>query len=513
MRPSLVVPMLVLLAAGPAPAQEAMRPGNPNPVVSVEKKKPVHRAPRRATKRRETPKPAETRSAKVDRVKTEPAKSKPAKVHVPVPPAAPSDAKLAAPEPGPGDPAGIPAEQRLKIQSALLWAGDFPDSRSDQDPLVAAVRNFQKRNKDKVTGILTGEQRAALVAAADRHQTEFGWRVVVDPATGIRMGLPTKLVPNARDAARGTRWSSAHDEVSIETFRIKDPDIKFADLYEREKKVPVTRKLSRTVLNDDNFFISGMQGLKYFSVRAHRQNGEVRGFTMLFDQAWEGIVAPVMVAMASAYSPFPERAAPFAALARPVEYGTGLIVSLQGHIVTTSKVADGCHVLLAAGLGNVERLAEDQDHGLTLLRVYGQPKLAALSLLQDMTVASGDPEVTGTTPADLTLIGIPDPREQHGADKPREIKARLIGDSEIRLRQPVPVAGLSGAAALDAQNRFVGIMDTRSFVVASAEPTAPPVRLVDAATIRNFLAEHHVTPVAQSGDARKAVVRVICVRK
>jgi hypothetical protein len=492
--------MLVLLAAGPAPAQEAMRPGNPNPVVSAEKKKTVRRAPRHATQRPATPKPAGTRSAKAE----------PAKVPVPVPP----DARVAAPEPGPGHTAGIPAEQRLKIQSALLWAGDFPGAKGDQDPLVAAVKNFQKRVKDKVTGILTDEQRAALVAAAERHQTDFGWSVVVDPATGIRMGLPTKLVPNARDAARGTRWSSAHDEVSVETFRIKDPDLKLADLYEREKKIPATRKLSRTVLNDDNFFISGMQGLKYFSVRAHKRDGEVRGFTMLYDQAWEGIVAPVMVAMASAYSPFPERALPFASLARPVEYGTGLIVSPQGHIVTTSKVADGCHVLVAAGIGNVERLAEDQDSGLTLLRAYGQPGLAAVALRQDMTIASGDADdTTGSTSVDLTLVGIPDPREQQGHPRPREIKARLIGDSEIRLRQPVPVAGLSGAAALDARNRFVGIMDTRSFIVASAEPTAPPVRLVDAATIRNFLAEHHVTPAAQSGDARKAVVRVICVRK
>ncbi len=507
MRWSLFVPMLVLLVgADPAPAQEGMRAGNPGPVVSEKKKNITIRrrtAPRRATPRKETPKPVVTRTAK----------AAPTRVDVPLPPAAPSEAKVPPPEPQPGDVAGIPAEQKLKIQSALLWAGDFPDAPGGEEPLVTAVKNFQKRNKEKITGVLTDEQRADLVDAANRYQTEFGWSVVVDPATGIRMGLPTKLVPNARDAARGTRWSSAHDEVSIETFRIRDPDLKLADLYEQEKKHPSTRKPSRTVLRDDGFFIAGMQNLKYFTVRAHRRDGEVRGFTMLYDQAWAGIVAPVMVALASAYSPFPERAAPFAALARPVEYGTGLVVSPQGHIVTTSKVADGCQVLVAAGIGNVEHLAEDQDSGLTLLRVYGQSKLAALAFRPDTTTASADPDTTGTTPTDLTLLGIPDPREQRGADEPSEIEAQLIGDSEIRLRQPVPVAGLSGAAALDAQNRFVGIMETRSFVVASAEPTAPPVHLVDAATIRAFLAAHRVTPATQSGDPRKAVVRMICVRK
>ena len=53
-----------------------------------------------------------------------------------------------------------------------------------------------------------------------------------------------------------------------------------------------------------------------FSVRAKMRDGEVRGFTMLYDQVMETIVAPVMAAMSSAFSPFPERSAPYAALAR-----------------------------------------------------------------------------------------------------------------------------------------------------------------------------------------------------
>jgi hypothetical protein len=82
------------------------------------------------------------------------------------------------------------------------------------------------------------------------------------------------------------------------------------------------------------------------------------------------------------------------------------------------------------------------------------------------------------------------------------------------LRQPVPMAGFSGAAALDAQGRFLGMMEMRRFVLASAGPALPPVRLIAAKTIRDFLAAHHVKPAAvQSADARASVVRVICVRK
>jgi hypothetical protein len=49
--------------------------------------------------------------------------------------------------------------------------------------------------------------------------------------------------------------------------------------------------------------------------------------------------------------------------------------------------------------------------------------------------------------------------------------------------------------------------------LASAEPTLPPVRLIGAAAIRDFLDQQHVPPAQSGGDARAAAVRIICVRK
>jgi hypothetical protein len=76
----------------------------------------------------------------------------------------------------------------------------------------------------------------------------------------------------------------------------------------------------------------------------------------------------------------------------------------------------------------------------------------------------------------------------------------------------VPMAGFSGAAAVDAQGQFLGMMQTQNFVLASTESVAPPVRLVTAAAIRDFLAAHDVAPATDGGDAKLAVVRIICVR-
>ena len=87
------------------------------------------------------------------------------------------------------------------------------------------------------------------------------------------------------DAAHGTRWSSAHGEVQVETFRIKKPRPQARGFVRAARRRSRTRKVENSALHDDSFFVSGMQGLKYFSVRAQLRDGEVRGITMLYDQA------------------------------------------------------------------------------------------------------------------------------------------------------------------------------------------------------------------------------------
>jgi hypothetical protein len=477
--------LAILLGVGASPAQES--PGiMPTPAQTSEKAKPArahHRpAPKIAAPKTVPAKIAPTVAAKTAALKTDPvAGDPPAEI-----------------------PAGLSDGERQKIQSALLWSGDYTGSIGGEDPFVSAIRNFQKRVKAKITGILTLVERTSLLAAAKNHEDEFGWTVVTDPSTGVRLGLPAKLVTQVRETARGTRWSSAHGDVQVETFRIKESELKLAALFDQQKKEPATRKVESSALRDDGFYISGMQGLKGFSVRAYLRDGEIRGFTLLFDQMMETIVAPVTAAMVSAFSPFPERSSPFAAMTKLVEYGNGLIVSANGDIVTDRKLAAGCQVIVVDGLGDADRIAEDKDSGLALLRVYGTRPLSPVAL-------AVEPFKKG----DVTLVGIPDPKEQNGARKLTEIKARISESNAIELRQPVPMAGFAGAAALDAQGQFLGMMKMQNFAFASAstEPAVPPVRLVTAATIRDFLAANNVTPAVDGSSARTAVVRIICVRK
>src|SRR5262249_56814668 len=99
------------------------------------------------------------------------------------------------------------------------------------------------------------------------------------------------------------------------------------------------------------------------------------------------------------------------------------------------------------------RVAEDPDSGLALLRVYGVRDLTPLALATD-----------ASNKGDITLVGIPDPKEQNGAKKPAEIKARLASGNTIELRRSVPMAGFSCAAALHAPRPVLGFIGKRKFV-------------------------------------------------
>ena len=137
--------------------------------------------------------------------------------------------------------------------------------------------------RDRETGVLNPQERAALAAAAKTRQEAVGWRIADDPASGTRLGLPAKLVPQSAAATVGTRFSSRRGEVQVETFRIATSGTALAAVYEQQRKEPAERKPDYNVLRPDFFVISGLQGLKKFYVRAQARGEEVRGVTILFD--------------------------------------------------------------------------------------------------------------------------------------------------------------------------------------------------------------------------------------
>jgi peptidoglycan hydrolase-like protein with peptidoglycan-binding domain len=396
--------------------------------------------------------------------------------------------------------------ERLALQSDLAWVGQYNGAISGDvsERMVAAIKEFQKERGGKPTGVLNPQERGVLADTAKRRQENAGWKIVTDAGSGARLGIPAKLVPQQSSDANGAKWNSPTGTIQILLTRRKEANPTTAKLAEREKKEPAGRNVDYTVVKPEFFVLSGLQGLKKFYVRGTFRGDEVRILTILYDQATENTVEPVVIAMSSAFNPFPaggQTASP--PPRKTVEYGTGVIVSDDGAILADRAITDGCLAITIAGYGNADRTAEDKEHGLALLRIYGARGLKPLD------IANGDAKSA------LELTGIADPQSQGGGTAASSIRASVAAVGSDLALSPAPALGFSGAAALDDDGKFAGIVLLKPVVVAGPPNATPAAQaaLVSADTVREFLKANRVNASGASADAKAAVVRVICVRK
>jgi len=408
----------------------------------------------------------------------------------------------------PADTANAMAQaERLALQSDLAWVGEYNGAITGEvsERMVAAIKEYQKAKGGKQTGVLNPQERSVLAETARRRQENVGWKIVTDPTSGARLGIPTKLVPQQTSDANGARWSSPSGTVQVVLTRRKEANPTTAKLADQEKKEPPGRAVDYTVVKPDFFVLSGLQGLKKFYLRGTFKGDEVRILTILYDQATENTVEPVVIAMSSAFNPFPTGAQAGPPPRKTVEYGTGIVVSEDGAIVTDRQVVDSCIAIAIAGYGNADRVAEDKDHDLALLRIYGARGLRPLNLANGGSITAVD------------LTGIADPQNQGGGNAVSSVKAsttQVGGGSDLAL-SPAPALGFSGAAAIDADGKFAGIAQLKPVVVAGPPNAAAAAQaaLVPADIVRDFLKANGVDASGASADAKASVVRVICVRK
>lgn len=407
----------------------------------------------------------------------------------------------------PADTANAMAQaERLAIQSDLAWVGQYNGAITGEvsERMVAAIKEFQKSRGGKQTGVLNPQERGILTDTAKRRQENVGWKIVTDAGTGARLGVPTKLVPQQSSDAAGAKWTSPTGTVQIQLSRRKEANPTTAKLAEQERKEPAGRKIDYTVVKPDFFVLSGLQGLKKFYVRGTFKGDEVRILTILYDQATENTVEPVVIVMSSAFNPFPA-GAPIAGPPprKTVEYGTGIVVSGDGAIIADRQVTDSCLTIAIAGHGNADRVAEDKEHDLVLLRIYGARGLTPLSL------------ANGAAKSGVELTGIADPQNQAGGAAVSSVKASVtqVGSGGDLALSPAPALGFSGAAALDPEGKFAGVALLKPVLVAGPATSAAQAALVSADRVRDFLKAQGVNAAGGSVDAKASLVRVICVRK
>lgn len=254
---------------------------------------------------------------------------------------------------------------RKTTQDALIWTGDYSGvaDRAFGRQTFAAITAYQRRAQQPPNGILTIQARAALVAAAQQARKAAGFTLVDDAETGIRIGIPTKILPKrSANPSGGGRWQSADDRVTLDT-RSAPPDATLQTLYDRSIATQSSgRVVSYKVLRPDFFVVAGETAGGKFYTRYDSGPEGLRGFSIGYDKAVAPQLDRLVVAIANSFTPFPAQATP-APVAQnqvsapqqdqnkaqaPIVIGTGIAIG-SSQIVTMAPIAS-CKDVQVSGL-------------------------------------------------------------------------------------------------------------------------------------------------------------------
>ncbi|MBF9235028.1 peptidoglycan-binding protein [Microvirga alba] len=258
----------------------------------------------------------------------------------------------------------LPEADRKAIQEGLIWMGDYSGAadgtfgRQTYDAIVA----FQQGAKKPANGILNQADRASLQNATQQARSASGFTVIDDPRSGVRLGIPAKILPKQdTNQSGGSRWQSVDDKVTLDT-RVAPPDATLQSLYDRNIAIQTPGRLvTYKILRPDFFVITGETPTGKFYTRYAGGTPGIRGFSIGYDKALAPQLDRLVVAIANSFTPFPTAGTAVSA-SQPATstpqspamprgtalLGTGIVVA-PNQVMTTAPL-DSCSNVRIGGL-------------------------------------------------------------------------------------------------------------------------------------------------------------------
>jgi len=140
-------------------------------------------------------------------------------------------------------------------------------------------------------------------AAQSSAQVAGTLEMITDEATGVRVGLPVRMLGSPRKTSTGHNWKTSDGRLDIDTLRFRDKSL--SSLYEtlRGRR---GRTISRAELDAGRFVLEGTESDgTYFHVLARAQSGEVRGLSIVYSKRARNEVSGIVDAMIGSFDPFP----------------------------------------------------------------------------------------------------------------------------------------------------------------------------------------------------------------
>jgi S1-C subfamily serine protease len=306
--------------------------------------------------------------------------------------------------------------QRMDLQTALQWAG-FYDAAIDGAfgrGTRASMRAWQQANNYVPTGILTTNQRTALLAAYNAVLDGMNLQLVRDDAAGIEMLVPTGVVafdayepPFVRFEAKG--------EIDAKVLFISQAgdQNRLYGLYEILQTLTIIPPDGGRKRSANSFEIEGIgDGIHSYTYAAVK-DGAIKGFSLVWPQGDEARRSRILAEMQNSFTIVdglldPAMIAPSddqsidmisgLEVRQPKLSRSGFFVDTKGAVLTTFDGLDICEKITINSAHDAEIIASDAGLGIAVL----QPK-ERLSPLSVATFQTGVPRLQ----ADVAVAGFP----------------------------------------------------------------------------------------------------------
>ena len=254
--------------------------------------------------------------------------------------------------------AALPEADRKAMQSALVWLGLHNGSADGSFGARTrdSIQAFQAGVKAELTGMLDAAQIAALESAAQKARDAVGFKPFDDPASGIRIGAPLKILDRRSVVGGAAKLQKADGSVTLELRAFGASDADLAALYAQASAPPPDGKIVYKAMRPDIFFVvSGEAAGRRFYMRYEKapagspNAGAVRGFRFAYPAAQAGALDRVSLAIADSFAPFaaaPTTVAAPAPSPRPIPSA----VSVTPLAVAAPSAAPAGPILSATGL-------------------------------------------------------------------------------------------------------------------------------------------------------------------
>ncbi|WP_245926033.1 serine protease [Ascidiaceihabitans donghaensis] len=278
----------------------------------------------------------------------------------------------------------LTADERKELQVALKWAGVY-DGAID-GAYGRGTRNsmagWQAAQGLEITGILTTMQRAELLRQYNAVLEGLGLQMVQDTQAGIEMLMPTAVVAFDKYESPFAHYTSTGD-IAAQVYLISqagDQSTLFGlyDIMQTLEIVPLDGPRER---RKNSFVLVGENDQIVSETRVSLQNGEVKGFTLIWPAGDEARRTRLLAQMDKSFARLNGALDPTAGSAdeqavdlvaglevrKPKLSRSGFYVDARGAVVTSSDAVASCTRITLDQEYEAEVLVSDTDRGIALL--------------------------------------------------------------------------------------------------------------------------------------------------